>query len=200
MYVFAWVLGILAGCVQLLGYYQYNRAMTLHPEHKPNAASWAMWGLGGAAELIVFAALTTDHSKEILPAVCSIVVIFTFIRVWRRGESFEVQDWWNVGTVTFDVVVVAYWFITKNPYIANALLGLDMIASFLPILRSVWNDPSTELPTPWRTWTTAYSLLTLLVIIQWESGWELIYPVTYMVLHGAVWLLSSRKAQPTAAV
>lgn len=200
MYVFAWILGILAGSVQLLGYYQYNRVMTLHPDHKPNAASWAMWGLGGSAELIVFAALAQDHSKEVLPTVCAVVVIFTFIRVWRRGESFEIEDWWNVITVAVDVAVVAYWFITKNPYVANALLGLDMIASFIPILRSVWKDPSSEYPVPWRTWTMAYSLLTLLVIIQWESGWELIYPVIYTFLHGAVWLLSRRRGSNTAAI
>ena len=160
--------------------------------HKPNAASWFMWGVGGVTELIVYAALVQDRAKEVLPAVCAVAVVLTFWRVWRK-EGFgklERQDWWTIG---LDVAVVVVWFATKNPILSNVLLGVDMIASFAPVLSSTWRDPRSEHPKPWRTWTCAYSLLTLVVILQWESGWELIYPVLYAVLHGAIWRLSSIK-------
>jgi len=151
-----------------------------------------MWGIGGATELIVYAALVETLAKEILPAVCAAAVFFTFMRVWWHERSLKMNrsDWLVVG---FDGAVVAFWFITKNPFISNALLGVDMFLSFLPIIKSVWRNPRSEHPRPWRTWTMAYTLLTLVVIIQWENGWELIYPALYMVLHGAVWIISKKK-------
>ncbi len=190
-------LGILAGLVQLAGYWYYHKAMTSHPDHNPNAASWFMWGVGGVAELIVYAALVEDAAKEILPAVCAVVVVITFLRVWWREESLSLDrnDW---IIVLFDAAVVAFWFVTKNPFAANALLGIDMILSFWPILKSTRENPSAEQPKPWLLWTIAYGILTVVVIIRWENVWELIYPVFYFLLHGAVWRLSSAKS-PYAA-
>lgn len=179
-------LGILAGLVQLAGYWQYHQVMSTHNDHKPNAASWFMWGVGGATELIVYAALVEDRSKEFLPAVCAVVVIITFLRVWWREGTFKLtaHDW---AIVAVDAAVVGFWFLTKNPYASNALLGADMLLSFIPILGSTWRDPKSEQPRPWMTWTIAYALLTTVVIIKWENAWELIYPVLYLILHGAVW-------------
>jgi hypothetical protein len=154
--------------------------------YKPNVASWFMWGVGGVTELIIYAALVNNAAKEILPAVCAVVAVVTFLRVWWREDSFHLdrKDW---VIVALDVVLVAFWFITRNPFASNVLLGFDMLLSFLPILRSTWNNPRSEHPTPWRTWTIAYGLLTLVVILRWENVWELIYPVLYLVLHALVW-------------
>jgi hypothetical protein len=189
----ALALGALAGLVQLAGYWQYHWAMS-HDEHKPNTASWFMWGVGGVTELIVYMALVEDRAKEILPAVCAVVVVITFLRVWWREGVLRLDRWdWTV--VLIDSAVVAFWFLTKNPYAANVFLGIDMILSFLPILKSTRKDPCSENPVPWRTWTIAYSVLTLVVILQWQNAWELIYPVIYLVLHAAVWQLSARTAR-----
>lgn len=193
------ILGILAGLVQLAGYWYYHKVMSDYDGHAPNAASWFMWGVGGVTELIVYAALVGNHSKEILPAVCAVVVIITFVRVWWRERSLSMDrsDWM---VVAFDAAVVAFWFVTKNPFASNALLGVDMLLSFWPILKTTRKNPSCEHPLPWMIWTVAYGLLTLVVVIQWENGWELIYPVLYMVLHGAVWRLSRQGHLNTARV
>jgi len=187
----AMVLGVLAGLIQLTGYWQYHKVMITHDGHKPNAASWFMWGVGGIVELVIYAALVDDHSKEILPAVCAVVAVILFLRVWWREHSFRLnlEDW---IIISCDFVVVAFWFLTKNPYAANALLGLDMVLSFVPILRSTLENPKNEHPAPWKTWTIAYTVLTLVVVLQWENAWELIYPVTYLVLHGAIWYITRK--------
>ena len=194
----ALTLGVLAGLVQLAGYWQYNKAMS-HAGHKPNAASWFMWGIGGVTELVVYSSLVKDRSKEILPAVCAVVVIITFVRIWWRDRTLNMDchDWIVVG---FDALVVVFWFVTKNPFAANALLGIDMFLSFIPIIGSTYRNPASEHPHPWATWTIAYSLLTLVVILQWENSWELIYPVLYVVLHGVIWYISGVKSARTAAI
>lgn len=203
----ALAIGVLAGLVQLAGYWQYNEAMTSHKDHDPSATSWFMWAIGGFVELVIFAGLvekqaeevTAARSKEILPAVCAIVVIYTFIRIWRRERSLDIsrKDWTIIG---FDTALVAFYVATKNVYVANLLLIPDMVVSFWPTLRDTWRKPASEHPKPWLTWTVAYGLLTFVVILEWESAWELIYPAGYLVLHGAVWLISSRKGATAAAV
>lgn len=189
----ALTLGVLAGLIQLAGYWQYNRIMSSSPDHKPNAASWFMWGVGGFTELIIYANTADDREKEILPAVCALVAVFMLFRVWSRsgGLSLDKHDKRIIG---LDLGLVAFWFITRNLLISNLFLALDMYVSFRPILKSVRKNPLSEHPLPWRTWTIAYSLLTVLTIVQWEGWLELIYPAFYMVLHGAVWRLSARKA------
>lgn len=185
----ALAIGVLAGLVQLAGYWQYNKIMSQDPAHKPNAATWFMWGAGGVEELIVYAALVQDRSKEILPAVCAVVVTITFLRVWwREGTlSLDRKDWLVIGV---DVFVIAFWFVTHDPVASNVLLGMDISISFIPIIKSTLAHPNGERPQPWRTWTSAYALLTLVVVLQWENGWELVYPVVCLVLHCIVWQLA----------
>lgn len=202
----ALALGALAGLVQLAGYWQYNKVMLLGG-HKPNPASWFMWAVGGFTELIVFAGLveygaeevSSARAKEILPAVCAVVAIYTFARIWKRGASLDL-DKTDKGIIVFDSLLVGYWFVTKNLLISNLLLGLDMIVSFWPCIDDVRKDPRSEHPSPWRTWTVAYTLLAVVVIIEWEGWLELIYPVVYAVLHGTIWYLSSVRTERDAAV
>lgn len=190
----ATVLGVLAGLVLLWGYYQYNQAMLKYEGHKPNTATWFMWGIGGVSEFIIYSALVINSSKEILPAMCALAITLTFLHVWWREKSLNLTKWdWTI--IALDGGVVAFYFIIKalypdeRPLAANVLLGADMVFSFYPLLKSTWRCPSSEHPAPWRTWTIAYGLLTLVVLIQWVDAWELIYPVVYLVLHGAVWWL-----------
>lgn len=168
--------------------------------HRPNAASWFMWGVGGFTELIIYANTADNRDKEILPAVCAAVAVIMLVLVWRREKGLHL-DRHDRQIVMLDMGLVAFWFITRNLLLSNLLLALDMFVSFKPILKSVRENPRSEHPLPWRTWTIAYALLTLLTLIQWEGWLELIYPVTYLFLHGMVWrIASSTRCAPAAVV
>ncbi len=184
-------LGVLAGLVQLAGYWHYYWLMSLEKGHKPNAASWLMWALGGATELVVFAALVQDPAKEILPAVCGVAAIAIFIQMLRRGAMVQLDTWEKV-TIGFDAVVLVFYVVTKDVVVSNILLSIDLVLSFSPTLWSTWKQPKREHPTPWHLWTLAYALLTLVVIIERDSNWEFIYPVTCVVLHILVALFTRR--------
>jgi hypothetical protein len=196
---FTLALGVLAGLVQLAGYWQYHRIMASDVEHSPNAASWLMWGVGGLSELIIYAYTVDNRDKEILPAVCAAVALIMFIRVWRRANGLHLdRHEWHM--VALDMGLVAFWFVTRNLLFSNLFLALDMYVSFRPVLKHVRENPRSEHPEPWKTWTIAYSLLTLLVVIQWEGWLELIYPVTYLILHGLVWRRASMGRRLNTAV
>lgn len=199
----ALALGLLAGLVQLAGYWQYNRIMSQDRNHVPNASSWFMWGVGGALELWLYRGLVHEQggaflqSKEILPLMCAVGVMLTFIHVaWRHGLRLKLRD---AKVITWDLVASAIYAVTGNPYVSNVFLGIDIAISFRPILTSVKEDPLSEDPRPWLTWTIGYGLLSLAVLTSWQNWYELIYPVTCFVLHARVWRLAS-VAGVTAAV
>ncbi len=195
----ALALGVLAGLVQLAGYWQYNKAITSYDGHKPNAASWLMWGVGGGVELLIFDSLVRSWSKDFLPMMCAVAAVFVFLRVWWRGAAFELERWDKLVIIPLDIALVAFYVVSRDPITSNVFLGIDILVSFWPALVSTYRDPQSEHPRSWRTWTLAYALLTLVVIIDWKNGWELIYPVSCLVLHAIVWRLSSAgRANPAA--
>ena len=196
----ALAIGVLAGLVQLAGYWQYNQAMTSYYGHKPSTASWLMWGLGGGVELLIFDSLVQSWSKDFLPMMCAVAAIFVFLRMWWRGVSFELERWDVLVIIPLDLALVAFYVVSRDPIASNVFLGVDILVSFLPTLWGTWKKPISEHPSPWRTWTFAYALLTMLVLLQWENGWELIYPVSCMVLHGTVWYLAQYRSVEAAGI
>ena len=178
-------LGVLAGLVQLAGYWVYNRKVACR-DIRPNVTSWALWGGGGVIEYVLYGDLVQDWVKEFLPLVCAVAVFATFVHMLFRG-SWRRPDWWDVVLFCLDVGVVVFWVLTQDPLLSNILLGVDIVVSHLPIFRSAWKEPCSENRTPWAMWTIAYSLLTIVVCLRWEKWGDLIYPVSGLISTAAVW-------------
>jgi len=194
---FAIALGVLAGLVQLAGYWLYNKKLS-HSEINPNVITWAIWGLGSVVAVIIYKDLANDWVKEFLPTVCAIAAFATFVHMMVRG-SFQRPDRLEIELLILDVMVVVYWVVSDNPFLSNVFLIIDIQISFAPILRSTWRFPETEDPKPWLVWSLAYTMLTAVVIMRWEKWWDLLLPVNYLILHLEVWWLC-RKNTASAAV
>ena len=177
--------GILAGLAHLAGYGRYHWVMSRKSDHDPNAASWFMWGVGGGVELFIYGALVNDCVKEFLPLMCAIGAFLTLLRVGARGASFRLarEDYY---AISLDGSLVAYYTITGETVISNVFLGFDILVSFWPILRDTWKKPNGEDPVAWTIWAASYGFLGVAVLLKWENWVELIYPVLYFVLHGAI--------------
>ncbi len=180
-------IGYLAGLVHLAGYWQYNRIMMNDPDHDPNAASWFMWAIGATVEVFLYHELVQDPAKEFLPKVCAVGMLFTFAHAWwRHGLRLKLSDWKDI---TADVVAVAIW-LTMGTVVANIFMGVDVWISFRPIIREVREKPKTEVPLPWATWSLAYALMAVGVMLDWHNWYELVFPAVSMVVHGSVWYYS----------
>jgi len=179
------VVGIIAGVVQLWGYWLHNKTAT----HTDSAVSWAIWGLGSFITWFLYAELVNDWVKEFLPLLCMFAAFATFLRYAFKGY-FSKPDKIDLFVLVLDVIIIAYWFVYQEATWANLFIQIDVIISFIPMLRSVWKKPHSEDPKPWLVWSVAYLLLTLTVIMRWESWWELLYPLNYFVLHFAVWMIT----------
>lgn len=70
-----------------------------------------------------------------------------------------------------------------------------MIISFQPLYQEVQVSPATEKPVPWRIWTIAYALATLVVCLRRKNQYQdLVYPASMMFAHYRVAILTTRKA------
>ncbi len=187
--------GVLAGIIQVCGYWIYNRKLAKN-EIRPNVTSWAIWGIGSFIAYALYSDLANDWVKEFLPLVCAIAAVATFVHMAVRG-SFQKPDRTDVQIFALDIAVVSFWIYSNDPILSNVLLELDIWISFAPILRSTWKHPETEDATPWKLWSVAYLLFTIAVIMRWEKWWDLLLPLNYLVLHVAIWAFTKFRTAKT---
>lgn len=173
--------GIVAGLLQFLGYFLYVRSVR-KSGITPNASSWAIWAFGGLLNLFSYNQLVGgDLVKEILPFVCSLSAIFSFLLFWKEGYMCW-PDKWNWLILTVDCLITVYWAITGSDE-ANLLYQVGTVISFFPIYRGIWNGTEKEESLPWIVWTIAYGLLCLTVFMRWEKWQDVVYPGVCLIVH-----------------
>lgn len=183
-------LGILAGILQIVGYFLYTKEV-LASRVKPNTASWAIWAYGNILVTLSYITVAQDISKEILPIACAISSLVVFGIFLKKGK-FQPLDRIDKIVFGFDIILTVAWWLLSDIKIfptpdLNILIHIlfitSTIASFVPIIRELKEHPSIEKPGPWLVWSLAYSMLGVAVILDW-IGWEaFIYPSVYFVLH-----------------
>jgi len=189
LYTISMFTSILAGTLQLLGYYTYNR-MALSGKIVPNTASWLIWAIGGVLTTISYVFVSGDWVKDILPIVCSLsaVLIFLFCLVKGRFQRIDAFEWTVIG---LDISVTIYWYLSSDTFVTNVLYILSAFPSFIPIIRYVWKNPLSENATPWILWSSAYLLMMMTVIIRFEKWQDIFYPIALFALHIIIAILSS---------
>ncbi len=187
----ATAVSVAASLVLLAGYWLYNKKIA-YSETKPNATTWGLWALASFPVVLLYQDLTGDWIKGLLPFTCALAAIATFVHMVIRG-SFQKPDRLDLEIFALDLVVVLYWVVTNDPIVSSVFLQIDIYITFIPILRSTWKFPRTEDPKSWFIWTVSYILFTIAVIMRWEKWWDLMLPVNYILLHGAVGMFARFK-------
>lgn len=190
--------GILAGIFQLIGYFLYSKDV-FKGQIKPNTASWSIWTVGSVLESYSYIALTGDWVKNILPIVCSLSVIAFFFICIKRGHFEKISPFeWII--VIGDTIAIFVWWLYQSAFYANTLLIVTAIASFLPIIRHTYLHPKEETPGPWIYWTIAYFLLGVTSLLRFEKVEDLLYPISFLILHAIVAILAQRGKLKKASV
>lgn len=199
------VLGILAGILQLLGYYYYLSI----EEIDPNPASWLMFAYGTA--LLTFLEWENNATlpELILPTACSILSIVVAIQCWLKSNNKHslklyagelLENFWDRTSIILDILItVGYltaWFLAAytllhEQHILIAMIvflwlsNLSTITSFIPILRSTASDSTQEHYLPWFIWTISYTVLGVTTYLTHGTVWHIlmIYPASNMVFH-----------------
>ena len=178
------VLSVVASLSQVLGYWIYFLKIR-EKKIKPNTASWSIWAFSAVLESVSYIFVTGDWVKNLLPIACALSAISLFLYCFKYGH-FERLSGLDRSLVVADLFIILVWFLTQSPIYANILLVITAVVSFVPIIRTTWINPKGENATPWFVWTVAYCLLTVLVVVRWEKWEDLVYPLTFAVLHGII--------------
>lgn len=171
----------------------------------PNATSWTLWALGGAIEAWSFYKVIqvgTERQRQLPfllpPLVCAVFALIVASIGIGLGK-WEWPDNWEVVIAAVDISVVVAYFVIKKltgerakaARLANLLMILDILLSFVPILVTTWLVPTDERALPWLIWAFSYALLGIIgwaqIHHQWkERRWLIIYPFTSAIFHGAI--------------
>ncbi|OHB03660.1 MAG: hypothetical protein A2920_03065 [Candidatus Zambryskibacteria bacterium RIFCSPLOWO2_01_FULL_43_17] len=180
--------GTLSGVLQLSGYVEYFKKV-FSGHIKPNSASWGIWAFGAALESISYIYVSDDWIKNILPIVCALSAIAFFIASTYKGH-FSRPTKFEWGLIITDFIIIIVWFLTSSPFVANTLLIVTAIISFIPIYINTWKNPIAEHALPWLLWSLAYAMMLIAVFIRWEKWEDMLYPVTFLVLHILMFLFA----------
>lgn len=181
-----------ATVLNLLGYYVYFIQIK-SDKSKPNATSWALWVLLGAVNTLLYEDLSGEIVSTLIFIADTLACTIIFFYVWAKGR-FEQLKWTDWSLLLLGIFAVIIWQKTSNPVLANIVVVLAFIISFIPTLKDVWAKPENEAPASWLICTSAYILTTVSVVVSKDSNpSELLAPIVLLLLHAGVAALCKRK-------
>ncbi|MEK7606057.1 MAG: hypothetical protein AAB458_00450 [Patescibacteria group bacterium] len=128
-----------------------------------------------------------------------LVGIFLYSCFKRKFSPVRILE---VFCFIFAMGIVVIWWTMNDKVLANLLLQGVMLLAFWPQVNALYTNVGKELPLPWALATTAYVLMTL-VVLGSPSGWawpQLVHPIAVGILgNGALMVLAFRQNNWTLA-
>lgn len=174
-------LAVIAVIFQIGGHIIYNR----EPDIRPNLTSWTIWGWTSLVDTLNYIDLTGDWQKNLLSITCAVCCLITWFLLLFRGKFSipKIKEYVSLGISAIAIILWKRFGLIRQ---SSALLQVDNIISFIPIIGSTWYDPTAERPKAWVWWAISYGVGTLVVLLRMNDWVELMYPLSSFVLHLAV--------------
>lgn len=182
------LLGISAIVCLVVGYCFYIKGI-YHETIRPNATTFFLWMIGGVVEAKSFWDITGDPLVRYFPAVCAIAVVVTFFFALGRGR-FQKPKRIDILILILDLELVLVMLTDYRAEYLMLMVQVDLILTFCPIWGSTWEKPEEEESLPWMVWALSYALLAVTVMLRFEDGWDLVYPVLNVFLHASVGIIA----------
>lgn len=211
------IVGLIAGLLQLLGYILYLSIKKIDP----NPMTWLMFSYGTVILTILEWDKEATMAELILPLVCSVLGMVVFLRCWlaavkkvhadsgkfhiwpsnlRPGDTLERISFGSdlfitAGYVISSLLAASSLLDSSNRETAIVLFlvlsNLSVIIEFLPITKSTYKNPEKEHAAPWAVWACAYATLG---VVTWTTHglWTslMLYPALNFVTHATIALLA----------
>jgi hypothetical protein len=207
------IMGALAGLLQVLGYIVYISDGRIDP----NPVTWFMFAYGTALLTVLEWDSDAFWPELFLPIVCSLLSMYVCYRCWKRARKLDATRWWPrdwwpedrweqsafVSDIIISVLYVASWVVADIDILSEELrnsavlaflilANLSTIPAFYPLLKGVIKDNGKERMLPWAIWTVSYSLLAFVTYASHGTVMTvlLLYPLINVFLHGWVFLIA----------
>jgi hypothetical protein len=189
------VLAILAGTVQVLGFYFYFNKVRAS-QTQPNTSAWFLWVLIGSVNATSYYTMPqVDWVKACLAIVNALCCAAFATYALRNGKFKRLTPFEWTATIIGTGAAIS-WYATSNAQVGNTVLQFAYVLSFIPLYISLWNDPRVERPLCWSLWAGSHVIGVFVVIISWNGHpLDLLYSSMQIPLDAGVILLTQRKVK-----
>ena len=156
-------IGIVAGCVYLLGFVPYLIALR-QGKTRPNRATWWIWAIVGLILVVSYRSSGASNTiwVPVSATVCHITIAIASLRYGEGGwNRFDRTCLLGAGISLF------FWWQLKSSLIALSInIAIDFLGA-LPTIRKSYHEPETEDLLSWMLFLAA-STLNLFAIENWS--------------------------------
>lgn len=182
--------GLMAGIAALVAYAFYLK-QAIQGYSTPNPSTWAIWLLVGLINAFTYFTVTRGSLWEsfiTIAVTASVLIVFGYSLF--KGKFSKIS---NVEIIIFILAVSIgiFWRITSNDRIANLLLQIIYIISYIPTFAGLLKLRAKEYPASWIAALAAYALSIASLVFDPQADWvAYVHPVINGLLgNGLVVLL-----------
>ncbi len=180
-------LGLLSSLFILASYAAYLK-QAIKGESTPNPASWVIWLVAGLINAFTYFAVVDGsvwQSLFVMAATFSVLVVFLYSLVKGRFTSIK-----NLEMIILLIAlsIGVFWQLSDNDRLANLLLQIIYILSYIPTLMALWRLQAEESSLSWGLAVFGYSLVVVGLVVNYPGDWiAFVSPVVNGMLgNGAV--------------
>lgn len=155
---------------------------------RPNMATWILFSFLSVLNLTSYLVITQDIIKSLLPLVSTIATLSVLVVAVAKGKFSKLNTWDTLALIIGGISGLA-WLIFKSAGVANLILQISIIISFIPTYRGIIKGSNVERIFPWLVWTASYVLMAVVVVFKNGQGIEYVYPLVVGSLHLGVGVL-----------
>lgn len=186
------IISILSGLC-FLALYPFYIVQMKRGESTPNPATWFIWWIVSIGNAYTYLYITHDNpwkASIALVAPFAILVTLIFAVYYSKFTKFKCIEW---IIVTLTIVFAVVWYYTNDERLANGLIQIILIISFIPTIEDLVKKEAKERPVPWLFAVIAYSLSTFVVLFEYTDWLQVLYPVGNGIIgNGIILILSIR--------
>jgi hypothetical protein len=135
----------------------------------PNPATWIIWLIIGVINLLTYF-LVVEHnllrSLTLLVVTSGILVVTVYSLVRGRFAKLRLLD---IVCFLLALMIVVLWRVTGDPILANLILQVVYIISFIPTILGLHQGILKEKPWPWILAVGGYVFMIAATMVSWTN-------------------------------
>lgn len=194
------IFGVCATVTAMLVYVVYFR-QTVNGSSVPNPATISIWFGVSVLNTITYFQVVSENVWQVLISAVFATSAFALLGYALYAGKFAKFGRVETAALAIAIASAIFWKISGNADIANLLLQVTLLISFVPVIAGLLRNRLRENPAAWMIAVAAYLFATASVLTDYNGNWvSLAYPIGNGVIgNGSVAILAfilNRKPSP----
>ncbi len=181
------LIALIANIPMLFVYITYFKQV-IKQQSVPNPATWLVWSAAMLLNALTYFFLSEKNwYKSSITIIVFILMALIMLYSWKKGK-FSKLGLLEGNALFATCLVGALWWLNKETAIANFLLQIILLMSFVPTIVGLLTGANKEKWPPWLLAVITYMLFTTGIIVDFKGDYSLLaYPVINgMIGNGSV--------------